>query len=68
MLIPRAIEPCHEDPIGRCGRGLAVASWLQVLFALQIDLLNAVMPLDVLGRTRVTLTEPASSSLAERPG
>jgi hypothetical protein len=28
----------------------------------------AVMPLDVLGRTRVTLTEPASSPLAERPG
>ena len=29
---------------------------------------HAVMPLDVLGRTRVTLTEPASTSLAERPG
>ncbi|GIY42590.1 uncharacterized protein CDAR_467011 [Caerostris darwini] len=26
------------------------------------------MPLDVLGRTRATLTEPASTSLAERPG
>ncbi|KAF3763138.1 hypothetical protein M406DRAFT_262903 [Cryphonectria parasitica EP155] len=26
------------------------------------------MPLDVLGRTRATLTEPASSSLAGRPG
>jgi hypothetical protein len=29
---------------------------------------NAVMPLDVLGRTRATLTEPASSSLFERSG
>ena len=29
------------------------------------DILDAVMPLDVLGRTRVTLTETASSSLVE---
>ncbi len=28
-------------------------------------ILDAVMPLDVLGRTRVTLTETASSSLVE---
>ena len=29
---------------------------------------HAVMPLDVLGRTRATLTEPASTPLAGRPG
>ena len=29
---------------------------------------NAVMPLDVLGRTRATLTGPASTPLAGRPG
>jgi len=29
---------------------------------------RSVMPLDVLGRTRVTLAGSASSSLAERPG
>ena len=29
---------------------------------------NAVMPLDVLGRTRATLTEPASTPLAGRSG
>lgn len=61
----------RSDRPSRRGTFQKVGSWFSAVGVpapAAGSLENAVMPLDVLGRTRVTLTEPASISLAGRPG
>ena len=53
MLIPRETVLRRRGPIGRGGGGVRLTVGPGSI---------AVMPLDVLGRTRATLTEPTSSS------
>ena len=68
MLIPRVTESSHQGPICQNVKGcfackaLVWFRWALNLFETSPELPNAVMPLDVLGRTRATLTEPASTS------
>ena len=62
VLIPWETRPPRRGPTAEGAGGRRPAGRRRFPSA------YAVMPLDVLGRTRATLTEPASTPLAGRPG